>query len=127
PDKPFVAILGGAKVSDKIAVIDSLLEKVDALLIGGAPATTLLAANTLNMRSSKIEDDKLPLARTILEKAREKKVDVALQFDAAVAEISEPAEGTVEDVSAIPEHHMALDIGPKTITNFERHIERAKT
>src|SRR6185503_1061083 len=72
PDKPFVAILGGAKVSDKIAVLDSLLEKVDALVIGGAMANTFLAAKGVNVQASKIEDDKLPLARTILEKAREK-------------------------------------------------------
>src|SRR5262245_21866741 len=77
PDKPFVAILGGAKVSDKIAVLDSLLEKVNALVIGGAMANTFLAAQGLSVKASKIEDDKLPLARTILEKAREKKVEVA--------------------------------------------------
>ncbi|HVH45746.1 MAG TPA: phosphoglycerate kinase [Labilithrix sp.] len=127
PDKPFVAILGGAKVSDKIAVLDSLLEKVNALVIGGAMANTFLAAKGINMKSSKIEDDKLPLARTILEKAREKKVDVALPVDAVVAQSIEAAEGRVVDVSAIPDGYMALDIGPKSIADFQKHISKAKT
>ncbi|HSO31182.1 MAG TPA: phosphoglycerate kinase, partial [Labilithrix sp.] len=81
PDRPFVAVLGGAKVSDKIAVLEALLEKVDALIIGGAMANTFLAAQGMNLQKSKIEDDKLALARTILEKAREKKVDLLLPVD----------------------------------------------
>ncbi len=127
PDKPFVAILGGAKVSDKISVIDSLLEKVDALLIGGAMANTFLAAKGLNMKSSKIEDDKLPLARTILEKAREKKIAIVLPVDAVVAQSIEASEGKVVDVAAIPDGHMALDIGPKSVAEFAKHITKAKT
>src|SRR5215472_5253755 len=78
PDKPYVAVLGGAKVSDKIAVVESLLERVTALLIGGAMANTFLAAQGKNMGASLVESDKLPLARTILEKAREKGVDIVL-------------------------------------------------
>src|SRR4051812_36249582 len=117
PDKPFVAILGGAKVSDKIAVLDSLLEKVSALVIGGAMANTFLAAKGINMKSSKIEDDKLPLARTILEKAREKNVDVALPVDAVVAQSIQATEGQIVPVAAIPDGYMALDIGPKTIAD----------
>jgi phosphoglycerate kinase len=127
PDKPFVAILGGAKVSDKIAVLDSLLEKVNALVIGGAMANTFLAARGANLKASKIEDDKLPLARTILEKAAEKKVEVALPVDVVVAQSVASPEGSVCDASAIPDGHMALDIGPKSIADFEKHIAKAKT
>jgi phosphoglycerate kinase len=127
PDKPFVAVLGGAKVSDKIAVLDALLEKVDALVIGGAMANTFLAAKGLDMQASKIEGDKLPLARTILEKAREKKVDVALPIDAVVAQSIEAAEGKVASADAIPEGHMALDIGPRTIAEFQKRFDKAKS
>ena len=127
PEKPFVAVLGGAKVSDKIAVIDALLEKVDALVIGGAMANTFLAARGANMQASKIEDDKLALARTILEKAREKKVDLVLPVDVVVASNIHAAEGTVVDVGAIPEGMMALDIGPKSIALFQRRFENAKS
>ncbi len=127
PDKPFVAILGGAKVSDKIKVLDALLEKVDALIIGGAMANTFLAAKGLNMKSSKIEDDKLPLARTILDKARERKVELLLPVDVVVAQsIAAPA-GTVVDVGAVPDGHMALDIGPKTLAEFDTWIGKAKS
>lgn len=127
PDKPFVAILGGAKVSDKIAVIESLLEKVDALVIGGAMANTFLAAKGANVQKSKIEDDKLPLARTILEKAREKKVELLLPTDVLVATNLEASEGKAVAVGEIPEGHMALDIGPKSVEAFTKVIERAKT
>jgi phosphoglycerate kinase len=127
PDKPFVAILGGAKVSDKIAVIESLLEKVDALLVGGAMANTFLAARGANLQASKIEDDKLPLARTILEKAREKKVDLVLPVDVVAAGSVAAAEGKVVAVGELPEGQMALDIGPKTVAEFERHVGKAKT
>jgi len=127
PDKPFVAILGGAKVSDKIAVIESLLEKVDALVIGGAMANTFLAAKGANVQASKVEDDKLPLARTILEKAREKKVELVLPVDVVVAQSIEASEGKVVDAGTIPEHHMALDIGPRSVAMFEKLIERAQS
>ncbi|MDF2693248.1 MAG: Phosphoglycerate kinase [Labilithrix sp.] len=127
PDKPFVAILGGAKVSDKIAVIDSLLEKVDALLIGGAMANTFLAAKAIPMQASKVEEDKLPLARTILEKAREKKVDLVLPVDVVVAQSIGASEGRVVDVANMPEGYMALDIGPKSIADFSKRISKART
>ncbi|MBX3225453.1 MAG: phosphoglycerate kinase [Labilithrix sp.] len=127
PDKPFVAILGGAKVSDKLAVIDSLLEKVNALLIGGAMANTFLAAKGLNMQASKIEEDKLPLARTILEKAREKKVDLVLPVDVVVAQSIGASEGRTVGAGEVPEGHMALDIGPKSAAEFAKHIAKAKT
>ena len=75
PDKPYVAVLGGAKVSDKIAVVEALLERIDALVIGGAMANTFLAARGVDVKASKVEGDKLALARTILEKAEQKKVE----------------------------------------------------
>lgn len=127
PEKPFVAVLGGAKVSDKIAVLEALLEKVDALIIGGAMANTFLAARGANVQASKVEDDKLALARTILEKAREKKVDLVLPIDVVVAQSLQASEGTVVDVGAIPEGHMALDIGPKSIAKFQEWFDKAKS
>jgi phosphoglycerate kinase len=126
-DKPYVAVLGGAKVSDKIAVVDALLEQVNALLIGGAMANTFLAAKGLNVQASKIEADKLPLARSILEKAQGKRVDVALPVDVIVAQSLEAKEGRVVDASAIPEGHMALDIGPKSVSDFAKRFANAKT
>jgi phosphoglycerate kinase len=120
PDKPFVAILGGAKVSDKIAVLD-------ALVIGGAMANTFLAAKGIDVRASKIEGDKLPLARSILEKAAAKKVAVELPVDVVVAKSLDAAEGTVVDANAIPEGMMALDVGPKTLAAFQKQIDRAKS
>jgi phosphoglycerate kinase len=127
PDKPFVAVLGGAKVSDKIAVLEALLEKVDALIIGGAMANTFLAARGANLQASKVEDDKLALARTILEKAQAKKVDLVLPVDVVVAANINAAQGTVVDVGAIGEGQMALDIGPKTIALFQQRFDKAKS
>src|ERR1019366_4549885 len=85
PEKPYVAVLGGAKVSDKIAVVESLLEKVSALIVGGAMANTFLAARGNNMQASLVETDKVALARTILDKARDRRVDVLLPVDVVVA------------------------------------------
>jgi phosphoglycerate kinase len=127
PDKPFVAILGGAKVSDKIAVIESLLERVDALIIGGAMANTFLAAKLLDVKASKVEADKLALARTILEKAEAKKVAILLPVDVVVAQSIEAKEGRAVDVAAIPDGHMALDIGPKSLELFAARIAGAKS
>ena len=127
PEKPYLAILGGAKVSDKIAVLDALLQKVDALLIGGAMANTFLAAKGLNLQASKIETDKLPLARTILEKAREAKVDFVLPTDVITAQSPAATSGTVVNVGAIPEGGMALDIGPNSVRDFVQRFAKAKT
>lgn len=127
PEKPYVAVLGGAKVSDKIPVVEALLAKVDALLIGGAMANTFLAAQKLDMRASRVEADKLPLARTLLEKAREKGVDLLLPVDVVVAQSTEAKSGDVVAVNAIPEKAMALDIGPETVKNFAARFRRART
>lgn len=127
PDRPFVAVLGGAKVSDKIAVIESLLERVDALLIGGAMANTFLAASGKNMAASLVEADKLPLARTLLEKAAGKRVPLVLPTDVVVAQDTNATSGSVATVDAVPSGTMALDIGPKSIQEFLRRLSEART
>jgi phosphoglycerate kinase len=127
PDKPYVAVLGGAKVSDKIAVVEALLAEVDALVIGGAMANTFLAAGGVNVQASRVESDRLPLARSILEKAKGRKVEVVLPVDVVVASSLEATEGKVVDVSAIPPGMMVLDIGPKTVELIARRFQKAKT
>src|SRR5512143_1642885 len=117
PAKPYLAILGGAKVSDKIDVVEALLQKVDALLIGGAMANTFLAATGKDMKKSKIEGDKLALARTLLDKARDRNVAVLLPTDVVVAESLDagPEQARVVDAGSVPDNTMALDVGPKTL------------
>jgi phosphoglycerate kinase len=127
PDKPFVAVLGGAKVSDKITVVESLFDRVNALLIGGAMANTFLAARGKNMAASLVEADKLPLARSLLEKATSKRVDLVLPLDVVVASSIEASAGEVVSVDAIPAGKMALDIGPQSIDEFTRRFSDAKT
>jgi phosphoglycerate kinase len=127
PEKPYVAVLGGAKVSDKIAVVESLLEKVDVLVIGGAMANTFLAALGKNMQASLVETEKLPLARSILDKARERGAEVLLPIDVIVAEGTGAPRGSVVGVDAVPAGQMALDIGPKSVEAFTRRFGSAKT
>jgi phosphoglycerate kinase len=127
PDKPYVAVLGGAKVSDKMAVVESLLERVSVLIIGGAMANTFLAARGKNMAASLVEGDKLALARTILDKARDKGVELLLPVDVVVAASTAAAAGEVVDVDAIPSGTMALDIGPRSVAAFTRCFADAKT
>jgi phosphoglycerate kinase len=126
-EHPFVALLGGAKVSDKIEVIETLLERVDELLIGGAMANTFLAAQGLNLGKSRIEEDKLPLARTLIQKAREKNVQLLLPVDVVVAESLDATSGKATDVSVVRPEEMALDIGPRSVKNFGERLRRAKT
>jgi phosphoglycerate kinase len=127
PERPYVAVLGGAKVSDKIAVLESLLTQVNALVIGGAMANTFLAAKLIDVKASRVETDKLALARSILDKAREKRVEVALPVDVVVAESLDASTGKIVDVGAIPDRHMALDIGPKSVAAFSKYFTDAKT
>jgi phosphoglycerate kinase len=126
-ERPFVAVLGGAKVSDKIEVIEALLERVDELLIGGAMANTFLAAQGLSLGKSRIEEDKLPLARTLIQKAREKNVQLLLPVDVVVAESLDAKSGKATDVGVIRPEEMALDIGPRSVKNFGERLRRAKT
>ena len=128
PERPFVAILGGAKVSDKIGVIENLLEKVDTLLIGGGMAYTFYKAQGHGIGTSICEEDKLDLAKEILEKAKQKGVNLLLPVDNHVSsEYSNDGESKFVESTEIPEGFMGLDIGPKTIENFKNVIKTAKT
>jgi phosphoglycerate kinase len=127
PERPFVAVLGGAKVADKIGVIEALFEKCDALCIGGAMANTLLAARGVDVKASKIEKDWLARGRTLLEKARDRKVELLLPRDVVVAPGIDASEGKVVGVDAVPEGHMALDVGPATVESYGARIKSAKT
>jgi phosphoglycerate kinase len=127
PERPFVAILGGAKVSDKILVIENLLEKVDALLIGGGMTYTFLAAQGVPIGASLVEKDRLDTARTILAKAQAKQVRVELPVDHVIADrFADDAEHKVVE-GPIPQEWMGLDIGPKTCAAFAQVIAGAKT
>ncbi len=127
PEKPYVAVLGGAKVSDKIAVVESLLERVSALVVGGAMANTFLAALGKNMAASLVETDKLALARTILDKARDRGADVLLPVDVVVAASTAASSGEVVGVDSVPAATLALDIGPKSVQAFAQRFAGAKT
>ncbi len=126
PARPYVAILGGAKVSDKIGVIRNLLKKVDAILIGGAMAYTFLKARGTAIGMSRVEEDKLDLARELMAAAARANVAFVLPIDHVVA-ASLDAGATAETVSDIPSDRMGLDIGPQTITEFTARLAGAKT
>ena len=129
PDRPFVAILGGAKVSDKIDVIENLLARVDRLLIGGAMAYTFFKSRNLPIGKSLVEDDKLDAARTITRDAEARGVRLELPVDHVVAAaVQEGSPGEVLEVGdARIGDRMGLDIGPATITAYEASIKTAKT
>ncbi len=128
PARPFVAIIGGAKVSDKIGVIENLLNKVDALIIGGGMANTFLKAQGFFVGKSLVEEDKVPLAKELLAKARELKVELILPKDCVAAkEFKADAPYRTISVSEIAEDEMALDIGPESAETFSRSIETAQT
>ncbi|MFA0731836.1 MAG: hypothetical protein LKKZDAJK_001956 [Candidatus Fervidibacter sp.] len=128
PEKPFVAVLGGAKVSDKIGVIRNLLTKVDALLIGGAMAFTFLKAQGYETGKSLVEADKLDLANALLREGKEKGVELVLPVDVVVAESdAEDAATQVVPATAIPADKAGYDIGPETANLFAERIRTAKT
>lgn len=128
PERPFVAILGGAKVSDKIGVIENLLDLVDKIVIVGAMANTFSKAKGYEMGTSLVEDDKLELAKELMEKAKNKNVELVLPVDEVIASaIEEDAETEIVSVEEMPEDKMALDIGPKTIELIKKALEGAKT
>jgi len=128
PQKPFVAVLGGAKVSDKIPVIESLLTKADAILIGGAMAYTFFKAQGNDVGRSLVEEDKIELAASILNKTKEKNIKFYLPSDHIIAvEADAQAEPQTVDTFPFPSEMMALDIGPKTIDNYAEIIAGAKT
>mgnify|MGYP004532692683 FL=1 len=128
PERPFVAILGGAKVSDKIGVIDSLLEKVDTLMIGGGMAYTFFKAQGYEVGNSICEMDKLDLAREAMEKAKQKGVKLMLPVDTKIGKEFKPdTESKIVEYTQIPAEWEGFDIGPKTIEMFSEELKNAKT
>ena len=128
PVRPFVAVLGGAKVSDKIGVITNLLEKVDTLIVGGAMAYTFLKAEGHNVGISLCEEDKLELASELLAKAKEKGVSLLLPVDHIAADkFDENAEPVAVEGKDIPDGLMGMDIGPKSVELFKEAVKNAKT
>ena len=128
PVRPFAAIVGGAKVSDKIGVIDSLLDKADAILIGGGMANTFLAAEGFNLGNSLVEKDKLSLAKELLKKAEKNKVKMYLPLDLVMAEaFSADAKYKVQDIGNLNQDYMALDIGPKTAELYAKVLQSMNT
>jgi len=128
PERPFVAILGGAKVSDKIGVIENLMEKVDALIIGGGMAYTFIKAQGFEVGKSLLEEDKVSLAADLIKKAKEKNIELLLPVDTVVAkEFAAEAQHWTVNSSSMPAETMGLDIGDKTIALFSEKIKEAKT
>jgi 3-phosphoglycerate kinase len=128
PEKPFIAILGGAKVSDKIGVIENLLNKVDAIIIGGAMAYTFMLSRGISVGNSLVEKDKLDLAQELLKKAEQKNVNILLPIDHVVTQKIEPtAEAKYVDTVDIPEGYIGVDIGKNTIARITNVVLSAKT
>lgn len=128
PDRPFVAVLGGAKVADKIGVVKNLMEKADSVLIGGAMSFTFLKAQGVNVGTSIVDEKSLELAKGILEKAKEKGKKLILPVDVAVSTNYSPnSKARFCKIENIPENYMGLDIGPRTIKIFKQKIKEAKT
>jgi phosphoglycerate kinase len=129
PERPFVAILGGAKVGDKIGVIQNLLKKVDVLIIGGGMAYTFLKAEGQQVGKSLVEEDKVDLASELMNEAKKQKLKLLLPMDHVVADKVDANARlqTINSGQPIPSAMMALDIGPKTIEAFSEEISRART
>src|SRR5580765_8350732 len=126
PERPFIAILGGAKVSDKIGVIRNLLDKVDVLIIGGGMAYTFLKAQGEQIGKSLVEQDKVELARQLLQESKSHKLKFLLPLDHVVADKID-ANAKPQIISSIPANLMALDIGPNAVEAFSEEIARAAT
>jgi phosphoglycerate kinase len=127
PERPLVAILGGAKVSDKLALVENLLERVEALLIGGGMAFTFLRALGHEVGRSLVETDRLETARHVLESARRRGVPLTLPVDAVVASGLDSAGGRAVGIRDIPADQMGLDIGPLTVERFATTLRTART
>jgi phosphoglycerate kinase len=127
PERPFVAVLGGAKVSDKIEVVQNLMKLADAMLIGGAMAYTFLKSQGLPIGKSLVENDKLDLARKLLDEARQRNFRLLLPVDHVLAESPDSTVTKIADIAATPEGWMGLDIGPKSIDLFSQEIAKART
>lgn len=128
PQRPFVTVIGGAKISDKIGVIENLLGKVDALLIGGGMANTFLLAKGLNLGDSLVEPDSVAVAQQLMAKAEERGARLLLPVDVVIADaFSAEAQRQVVDADAVPAGWRVLDIGPKTIELYSAEIRAART
>ena len=125
PPRPYYAVLGGAKVSDKIAVIEALMKRIDGLFIGGAMANTFLAAKGHALGRSLVEEDKLPLARTLLQKAESAGIEVHLPVDLRVADSTSATSGEVVGKDDVTSDVMALDVGPATVARYAEVLARA--
>ncbi|HUT79483.1 MAG TPA: phosphoglycerate kinase, partial [Polyangia bacterium] len=126
-ERPYVAVLGGAKVSDKIGIIENLLKRVDVLVIGGAMANTFLAASGGTVGRSMVESDRFPLARDLMARAESLGVKLLLPVDAVVADAIDSAETSTVAARAVPEGRSAFDIGPESVDLFKDVIARAGT
>ena len=128
PDKPFVVLIGGSKVKDKIDLIDNLLEKADTIMVGGAMAYTFLRAQGYNLGKSLVEKDKVSMARQILEKAEKLGTRFLLPVDhVAAGEFNFAAQSVIVPTDRFPRNLMGMDIGPKTLAIYKRFLARAKT
>jgi phosphoglycerate kinase len=128
PDRPYVAILGGAKVSDKIEILGNLLKIVDVLLIGGGMAYTFLRAEEFEVGKSLVEEDNVPLAESLLKEAEDRKIKLLLPVDHVVAnKIDATAESKITSIQETPIEWMGVDIGPETIARFKTQIAPART
>lgn len=127
PERPFLAILGGAKVSDKLAVIYSLLDKVDEILIGGGMVFTLFKAMGYNIGKSLVEEDRIEDAKNIIKKAEEKNIKLVLPVDVVVTDSIESNTYKTVNIDQIPDDLMGVDIGEKTIENMGKEISKAMT
>lgn len=126
PARPYVAVLGGAKVSDKLLVLDNLLQRVDAIAVGGAMAFTFLVAEGVEVGASRVEHDQVDTVRELVSAARDRGVDVLLPEDVVVgAEFSEDATPEIVAVDAIPADRLGLDVGPETAGHYAEAIGRA--
>ena len=128
PERPFVAVLGGAKVSDKIEVVENLMRVADAMLIGGGMAYTFLKSQGLPIGNSLVEADKLDLARKLIEEAKQRNFRLLLPTDHVLgSELKADTKTQTTSVNATPDGWMGLDIGPETVTKFSAELARAKT
>jgi phosphoglycerate kinase len=128
PERPVAAIIGGAKISSKIAVLQHLLSKVDVLLIGGGMASTFLKAQGVGVGASLVEDDQLDTAREVVAEAQRRGVALGLPLDAVVAaKFEESAQSRTVAIDAVPDGWMILDVGPKTVADYETRLRGVKT
>ena len=128
PKRPFIVIIGGAKVSSKIDVLNNLIDKADEILIGGGMAYTFIKAQGGKIGNSLCEDDKLDIAREILDKANQKQVKFLLPEDSLVADnISQSSDTMIVESNNIPDGYMGVDIGPKTIVTYQQELQKANT